>query len=144
MMNIREIQAETTFAVRLPVLRAGKPIETCKFDGDDLATTVHFGYYANEKLVGVASIFRKSSELFSESLQFQLRGMAVLETHQKMGIGAHLFKHCHKYCKSQENGILWFNARTSAVPFYKSLNCQIIGEAFIIPEVGEHYVMLAD
>lgn len=72
MMNIREIPAETTFAVRLPVLRAGKPIETCKFDGDDLATTAHFGYYQNEELVGVASVFKKSSELFPESLQFQL------------------------------------------------------------------------
>ena len=143
-MSIREIPAETTFAVRLPVLRAGKPIESCSFDGDDFESTIHFGYYQDENLVGVASVFRKNSELFQNSLQFQLRGMAVLATHQKMGIGALLFQHCQKYCKSQGNGMMWFNARTSAVPFYKNLNCEIVGEPFIIPEVGEHYVMLAD
>ncbi len=144
MTTIRQINAESTFVVRQPVLRAGKPIETCKFDGDDLDTTVHFGYYIDENLVGIASVFRKSSNLFSEVNQYQLRGMAVLASHQKMGIGAHLFNRCKEYSKSQENAILWFNARTSAIAFYKNLNCKIVSEPFTIEEVGEHYIMLAD
>lgn len=144
MISIRQIDAETTFAVRHPVLRAGKSIEACKFDADTLESTVHFGCYEDEKLVGVASIFEKSSDLFSAIGQFQLRGMAVLESHQKMGIGARLFHRCKEYCAAHGNAILWFNARTSAVPFYKSLGCQIVGLPFIIPEVGEHYVMISD
>ena len=144
MNTIRQIPSEATFAVRHPVLRAGKSLETCKFDGDDLDTTLHFGYYEHDNLVGVASVFNKSSPLFSNPLQFQLRGMAVLETHQKLGIGALLFKHCYKYCKSQGNATLWFNTRIAAVPFYQNLNCKIIGEPFIIAEIGEHYTMMID
>ena len=144
MTTIRQIDAETTFAVRHPVLRAGKPIESCHFDGDNLESTFHFGCFENEKLVGVASIFRKESDLSADSNQFQLRGMAVLPSHQKLGIGSLLFKRCKGFCKAEGNALLWFNARTSAAAFYQNLGCQIVGEAFIIPEVGEHYKMLSD
>ena len=144
MINIRQIDAETTFSVRHPVLRAGKPIETCQFDGDNFESTLHFGCYEDEKLIGVASLFRKISDLSSNSNQFQLRGMAVLPSHQKMGIGALLFNHCKEYCKTQDNAVLWFNARTSAASFYQKLGCYSIGDAFIIPDVGEHYKMLSD
>ncbi len=144
MINIRKIDAETTFAVRQPVLRAGKSIETCKFDGDTLDSTVHFGCYEDEKLVGVASIYRETKNLFLNPNQFQLRGMAVLESHQKMGIGALLFNSCKEFCRNQQNAIMWFNARSSAVPFYQSLNCRIIGEPFMIADVGEHYIMVSD
>ena len=41
---IKNISANETFLVRHPVLRAGKPIENCKFDGDELETTQHFAY----------------------------------------------------------------------------------------------------
>ena len=143
-MNIKKIDAEATFEVRQPVLRTGKPIETCKFDGDTLDSTVHFGYYDDGKLVGVASIYRKDNALFPNPNQFQLRGMAVLESHQKMGIGAHLFTSCKEFCRTQQNAIMWFNARTSAVPFYQSLNCHIIGLPFMIAEVGEHSIMVSD
>ncbi len=144
MRTIKQIDAETTFAVRHSVLRTGKPIETCRFDGDNLDTTVHFGCYEDQNLVGVASIFRKNSDLFSEVNQYQLRGMAVLASHQKMGIGALLFNRCKEYSKSHENAILWFNARTSAVSFYQNVGCQVVNAPFIIEDVGEHYVMLAD
>ena len=144
MNTIRQIDAEATFAVRHSVLRAGKPVETCKFDGDNLPVTMHFGYYQDDNLVGVASLYKKSSNLIKNFRQFQLRGMAVLDSHQNMGIGASLYNYCKKYCLSQQHATMWFNARSAAVPFYKSMHAKIRSEAFIIPEVGEHYVMVSD
>ena len=99
---------------------------------------------ATDNLIGVASIYEKSNPLFPNPHQFQLRGMAVMATHQKMGIGALLFTKCRDYCIDSGNATLWFNARTAAVPFYQSLNCQIVGTPFLIPEVGEHYIMVLD
>lgn len=39
MTIIKKIAAAETYSVRLPVLRKGKPIESCRFDGDDLETS---------------------------------------------------------------------------------------------------------
>jgi hypothetical protein len=47
--EVRIINSEDTYLVRHPVLRAGKPIESCIFDGDDIDTTIHLGIYLNRK-----------------------------------------------------------------------------------------------
>ena len=49
------------FVVRHPVLRAGKPVETCYFEGDELPTTTHFGLFFDELLIGVLSVYKKNA-----------------------------------------------------------------------------------
>ncbi|MBS7252549.1 GNAT family N-acetyltransferase [Flavobacterium branchiicola] len=141
-MNIiKEIPSNETYAVRQPVLRKGKPIESCIFEGDDLTDTHHFGLYDNEKLIGIISLFNKINPIFADENQAQIRGMAVLDTHQKKGFGEALVKHCENYCIENKVDLIWFNARTAAVGFYKKMNYQVEGEAFDIKDVGEHYMM---
>lgn len=67
--------------------------------------------------------------------------MAVLEHHQKKGIGEALVKHCENYCLQKNTDLIWFNARTAAVGFYQKMNYKTVGEAFDIKDVGEHYLM---
>lgn len=141
MTLIKEISAKDTFIVRHPVLRKGKPIETCAFEGDTLKTTHHFGLFDNSDLIGIISLFLKTNTIFAENLQAQIRGMAILESHQKKGFGEALVKHCEKYCISNQFDLIWFNARTAAVGFYKKMGYEIKGNSFEIPEVGEHYLM---
>lgn len=141
-MNIiKEIPSKETHIVRQPVLRKGKPIETCIFEGDDLEDTHHFGFYKNNHLTGIISLFSKINPTFAAKKQGQIRGMAVLEEYQKQGIGDVLVKHCEDFCIKNDVRLIWFNARTAAVGFYKKLNYQIVGEAFDIKDVGEHYLM---
>lgn len=141
MQTIKEIPALETFSVRLPVLRPGKSIETCHFEGDNLETTKHFGYFNDEKLAGIASLFKHPTPFFKEEQQFQLRGMAVLSEYQKKGIGEILVKHAEKDAIERGGKLMWFNAREIAVPFYKKLGYEIIGEPFDIEDIGKHYVM---
>ena len=141
MTLIKEISAKETFIVRHPVLRKGKPIETCAFEGDDLKTTHHFGLFNDLNLIGIISLFLKTNTIFAENLQAQIRGMGILESHQKKGFGEALVKHCEKYCISNQFDLIWFNARTAAVGFYKKMGYEIKGKSFEIPEVGEHYLM---
>ncbi|MCI9843267.1 GNAT family N-acetyltransferase [Flavobacterium pectinovorum] len=141
MTLIKEISAQETFIVRHPVLRKGKPIETCFFDGDDLETTHHFGLFENSDLTGIISLFLKTNTIFTENLQGQIRGMAILESHQKKGFGEALVKHCETYCVTNQFNLIWFNARTAAVGFYEKMGYEIKGNSFDIPEVGEHYLM---
>ena len=138
---VQEINAKETFLVRHLVLRQGKPIETCSFDGDNLSTTTHFGYFENEILIGVVSVFKNQNSLFKIDNQFQIRGMAVLEQHQKKGIGQKLIYICEKYVKENSGKLIWFNARINAVDFYKKINYDVVGASFEIKDIGAHFLM---
>jgi GNAT superfamily N-acetyltransferase len=138
---IREITAFETFLVRHPVLRNGKPIETCHFEDDNSPTTKHFGFFDNDNLVGVISLFQKRNDFFEQKKQFQIRGMAVLENYQKKGFGNKLVRHCENLVIQKKAGLIWFNARIIAVPFYEKLGYQTIGNKFEIGDVGLHFVM---
>ena len=143
---IRKINFLDTFLVRHPVLRAGKNIETCLFDNDELKTTIHFGYFMEDNLVGVASLYYKNCALLLDDKkifgQYQIRGMAVLENYQKIGIGKLLIDECEKYVKENYGNLIWFNARVAAVAFYEKVHYQKFGEEFFIENIGKHVIMI--
>ncbi|OXA79592.1 Acetyltransferase (GNAT) domain-containing protein [Flavobacterium aquidurense] len=141
MIQIKEIPSKETYIVRQAVLRKGKPPESCIFEGDDLETTHHFGLFDNEYLTGIISLFDKINPIFAGQNQAQIRGMAVLETHLKKGFGETLVKYCETYCNENKVDLIWFNARTAAVGFYKKMEYQPLGAPFDIKDVGEHYLM---
>ncbi len=141
MSIIKKITTETTFSVRNPVLRPNQPVESCHFEGDNLPTTTHFGFYQEEKLVGIVSVFQKSNQNWDNKKQFQIRGMAVLPDFQKKGIGELLVKHVIEFAKENQMELIWFNARKNAVPFYEKLGFHIYGTAFEIEGIGTHFIM---
>jgi len=141
MIDIIEIPYQDTFAVRHPVLREGKPIESCFFVGDDLKTTKHFGLLVAKKIVGVVSIYKHKNSNFNSDNPYQIRGMAVLQKHQKKGFGELLVRHCEKYVLEQKGDLIWFNARLVALGFYEKLNYVKWGDSFLIEDVGIHYIM---
>lgn len=140
-IQIKEISSLETYAVRHPVLREGRPIEDCRFDGDDLPTTFHLGLFYDNVLVGVASYMKNGLEYFSDEHQYQLRGMSVLKAYQGKQLGDALFKQGETLLKEKNVSLLWFNAREVAVNFYKRNGCEIIGAPFEIKGIGTHYVM---
>jgi len=141
MSLIKKITVADTYSIRQEVLRKGKPIETCYFDGDYLDTTNHFGIFQNEVLIGVVSVYKTHATTFLEKTQFQIRGMAVLENFQSKGFGEQLLKVAEDFCWEEKADVIWFNAREKAVPFYIKSGYEVIGDAFDIPNVGTHFVM---
>ena len=141
MQVVKKITALETYIVRQEVLRKGKPIETCHFNGDDATITTHFGLFENENIIGVVSVFKTNSLLFSEKTQFQIRGMAVLENFQSKGYGEQLLKAAENFCWQEKANLIWFNAREKAVSFYKKSGYTVLGDSFNIPDVGIHFVM---
>lgn len=140
--EIRQISAEETYPIRLPVLRPGRPVEECIFQGDDDPTTIHLGAFVNAELVAVASYMRQKNPLFEDQLQYQLRGMAVLEEHQRSGLGKQLLLEGEAILKQRfQEVLLWFNAREIAIDFYKKFGYETRGDLFIIPNVCLHIVM---
>ncbi|MBF4985903.1 GNAT family N-acetyltransferase [Nonlabens mediterrranea] len=149
MMNleIRNISGIETYPVRHPVLRSGRPITDCYFEGDDLDTTFHLGIFREERLHGVATFLMNKDlnieELISLEHQqcYQLRGMAIKAETQGQQLGSQLIDHAEEILKNKNVLALWFNARESAVSFYKKKGYQIVSEPFEIATVGIHYKM---
>ncbi|AWH74357.1 hypothetical protein DCS32_09355 [Dokdonia sp. Dokd-P16] len=141
--SLREIAAQDTWPVRHPVLRAGRPIEDVYMEADEQASTFHLGMYHNNSIVGVASFMEDTHEEFT-GIQTRLRGMAVLPEYRNKGIAAQILKKGEEILKERERTILWFNARTVALDFYKNLGYKLIGEEFDIPQVGPHVRMKKD
>jgi GNAT superfamily N-acetyltransferase len=141
LIEIKEISSIETYSVRHPVLREGRPIEDCKFEGDDLESTFHLGLFYENILVGVASFMKNNLDLFLDEHQYQLRGMAVLKAYQGKQLGDALFKYGETLLVSKNVTLTWFNAREIAVNFYKRNGCHIIGQPFEIKDIGTHYVM---
>jgi hypothetical protein len=74
--------------VRHPVFTIGKTSRKLSFDGDTVATTSHYWLFLNQETIEVLSLFATKNDFFSEELQIQIRGMAVLKEFQKKEFGA--------------------------------------------------------
>ncbi len=140
MYTCKRITTAETYLVRHPVLRKGKPIESCAFNGDDLHSTQHFGLFDADRLIGVLSLFVEKCDLFETETQLQFRGMAVLESEQNKGIGEQLMRYAESQITLQSPYLIWLNAREKAISFYKKMGYQSIGEPFIIGDIGTHFV----
>src|SRR5438309_2062813 len=140
--DIRLISAAAALTVRHPVLRAGLPLETAIFPDDDAPETQHFGAFADERLVGVASIYRAAlPERPEVDSAWQLRGMAILPEFRGRGLGYALLAACVEAACRQPATLLWCNARTPAVGFYRKHGFLALGGEFEIPSAGPHYRM---
>ncbi|WP_136669003.1 GNAT family N-acetyltransferase [Flavobacterium sp. H122] len=141
MIRIEIISSDQTLPIRHAVLRKGMPLESCIFDGDDLPSTVHFGIFENDGLKGVVSVFEHKNSVFNETKQYQVRGMAILDSEQKKGYGRLLMEYLEQFLKENKTDLIWFNAREGAVNFYKKLNYSVTGIPFEIQNIGIHLVM---
>lgn len=88
------------------------------FDG------IHFGLYHNYELTGVVSLFEKGTTA-------QFRKMAVLPGDQGKGFGTQLLQYVIDFCRQEGIQLLWCNARTSAIEFYKKIGFVTTGEPYL-------------
>ncbi len=137
---IQFISSEEVRTVRHPVLRTNKPYESCFFAEDSLSSTFHIGIYTT-MLIGVVTFIQANTPLENDTLQYQLRGMAVLPDFQHKGFGAQLINHGIKHIQKLGGKIIWCNSREIAKEFYNKQGFEVIGSPFDIPKIGKHYCM---
>src|SRR5690554_385873 len=138
-IEIRAISPEDTLAVRHSVLRKGKPRDTAYFDGDNNPSTVHLGMFYNQHLIGVVTFIENSRTIGIS--EWQLRGMAILETFQGKGLGVFLVNKGEQLARKKGIKKIWCNARIKAKSFYEKLGFSSIGTPFEIGDIDLHYVM---
>ncbi len=138
---IRFIRAEDTLPVRNEILRDGKlNLEQCRFTGDEDPESFHLGYFADEKLVCIATFHARGYIDFAGKA-YQLRGMATLAAYQGKGIGNQLLNFAIVYLRGQNVNYLWCNGRVPAVKFYLGLGFEPVTDIFEIPGTGPHKVL---
>ena len=103
------------------MLRQGRPLKDCVFEGDNDPETIHLGAYIENKLVGVLSAYQKSISAFDAIESYQVRGVAVLTSAQRKGIGRALMVHIEQLLQQRKIDLIWLNARIKAVEFYTAL-----------------------
>lgn len=138
-IKLRAITAKDTHAVRHPMLRRGRPISSCIFNGDQDPNTLHLGAYLEDELVGVLSAYLKIHPDFKIENSYQVRGVAVLTEQHRNGIGRLLMKAIEQKLLKKNTSFIWLNARVTAVPFYEQLQYSVHGPVFDIPPIGLHY-----
>lgn len=141
-MKVRQISASDTYKIRQQMLRPGRDIAECIFQGDDDDQTIHLGAFIDKNLVSVASFYFNNNPRFNENVQYQLRGMATLPEHQNKGFSKELLKFGFPMIKRNFCELVWCNARTSAEGFYQQTGFEAIGDIFEIPDVGPHRLMI--
>lgn len=140
-VEVQTITAGETWALRRAVLRPGHPLPAARFPGDDLPSTKHFGTFQAGKLVGITSLFLAEMPECPGERAWQLRGMATAPEVRGAGFGRALVAASVACARESGMTLLWCNARTSAVGFYRKLGWEIAGAEFDIPDVGPHFRM---
>lgn len=139
---IRFISSEQTIPLRASVLRQGLPLEESMFDGDDLATTFHLGYFTEENELTCILTCVKENHGKLPKKAYRLRGMATHPHHRRKGHAAALLTATITYLKEELNiEYLWFNARVDAFAFYEALGFEFMSDEFDIPTAGPHREM---
>ena len=137
---VKFILPEEVLPLRSLVLRNGKPLAECEFEGDRNYDTFHLGYVENDEIRSIASLMR--NDYFPEEGEgYQLRGMATHPDFGGRGYGAALINFAVEYLKEYQTDYLWCNARSSAATFYKKLGFINESPEFDIPGIGFHYEM---
>jgi GNAT superfamily N-acetyltransferase len=126
-VQIRNISAQEAQPLRASVLRPGRPFAASVYPLDDEAESLHLGAFEDERLVTVASFFHEPPPGEENETAWRLRGMVTLPEAQRKGYGrAVLLKGMAQVARSGGK-LLWCNARTDAVDFYRKLNFETEG-----------------
>ncbi len=148
---IRAITAEQTRPLRQQLLRQNATLEQLAYMGDSEFDTLHVGAFAEGVHIGIATVMCQPPNVGvgvpavhpdpDNMNAWRLRGMAVTEAAQGHGIGAAILKACIGHVADQGGVFLWCDARVHAVAFYEKHDFMIIGDVYVVPDVGPHHFM---
>ncbi|CAH0994894.1 hypothetical protein EMA8858_01007 [Emticicia aquatica] len=119
MIHIKKIDANETWPLRHKVMWPNEPLEFVILPNDDEG--IHYGFFENEKLVSVISLFINHDE-------GQFRKFATDIESQRKGYGTQLLNYLINEAKLLNIKRLTCSARVSAIGFYKKFGMKTCSE----------------
>jgi predicted GNAT family N-acyltransferase len=133
---LRPITAAETRPLRQRVLRPHQALAELVYPGDDAPDTVHLGAFADDTLVGIATLLHQH-----EPGEWRLRGMATAPEVRGRGQGVLLLEACLAHARAHGGTRFWCHARTPVVGFYQRHGLACEGSGFDVPGIGPHILM---
>jgi len=130
-----QIEWEQYYDLRYRILRQpwNQPRGSERNEGDE--TGIHFALFENDKIAAIARL-----DVNAENIA-QVRFMAVESTIQRKGFGKQVMLAIESYCKTQNSSEIILNARETAIPFYESLNYQLVEKSHLLFNEIQHFLM---
>jgi GNAT superfamily N-acetyltransferase len=145
--TVMRVPVERTRALRKAVLRPYLPADDPYVLPDDhLPTTVTFGAVTPDgRLIGVGRVTPERPPFDTErEPSWRLRGMATSPESRNRGVGSAVLRAVIDQIADSGGGILWCNARVSALGLYERGGLRRWGEVWEEPHIGPHVVMWRD
>ena len=143
--NLTEISASETHTLRRKVLRVGTPTQEVNFPEDAELTTWHLGLRdpVTNELIAVSTWLPREHPSAPGRPGVQLRGMAVAQQFQGLGLGERLLNAGSERACQRGAEVLWARARDSALGFYQQAGWQVVGDGYIdaTTELAHHDVI---
>ena len=141
-VRVKLISASSTYIIRNKVLWPHKKIDDCNLLIDNLKSTYHFGSYLDHKLISVGTFLEEKNPNFESTLyQYRLRAMGTLNNFERLSGGKSIIKFALTFFKEKKIDLIWCDAREIAIPFYKNIGFNSIGDIYEIPIIGKHKLM---
>jgi predicted GNAT family N-acyltransferase len=129
--RIVQITSEETLSIRHKVMWPNKPIDYVQLPND--AEGKHFGYFKNDELISVISLFVENNEA-------QFRKFATLKEYQGKGFGSDLLNELMLISVKEQLSKIWCNARINKIAYYSKFGMIETNNKFIKGGIG--YVIM--
>lgn len=141
--HLRSIHASETYELRHQVLRPNQPLKACIYPFDDHIASYHVGYYDNDRLIGIGSIFHEPLNSDMGDSGWRIRGMAVSKEAQGKGVGGKILETLVAYVTAKaQYAEIWCNGRLAVQGFYERYGFTRQGDTFEVPDIGPHVLMI--
>lgn len=132
-LEISELSASQTHALRRSILRAGTPSDVVTFIEDTEPTTWHLGIRdrASGEILATSSWIRRDHPCAPDHSGIQLRQMAVASDLQRLGLGMKLLRAGVEMAQHRGADIVWARTRDSAASFYACAGWEVVGDGYI-------------
>lgn len=132
-MEIRSITTDEARPLRANILRPNRPFQDSCYTTDDDAETLHTGAFEQGELVCVATVFPEPLPGSTMTKAWRLRGMATRADMRRKGFGKAVLEKCINHIRERGGELLWCNARTDAIDFYRTLGFETLGGEQLTP-----------
>lgn len=132
MIDLKQIQADETWALRHRVMWPDKPLDFVILPND--AEGLHYGLFENGQLVSVISMFIKGDKA-------QFRKFATDAAYQGKGYGSQLLAYLIDRSRDLNIKELNCDARITAINFYKRFGMEVDSEVF--QKSGKDYIRMS-
>ncbi|HEY3483837.1 MAG TPA: GNAT family N-acetyltransferase [Ilumatobacteraceae bacterium] len=130
-LRVIELTAEQTHPLRRRVLRDGTPSDEVRFEGDDLATTLHLGVVAGDEIVAISTWRPKPYPDRPAQAGVQLRGMASAPEVRGSGAATLLLRAGLDRAAAEGAELVWARARDTALGFYAANGFATVGRGYV-------------